>query len=1026
MWAASSATGGQLNKDFLCWDDRNGEPNLAAIAPQPIGIGYSGFGVITYPANGSTIYTNTPIIAGTTSDPSQTFSLNSGAVPAQSVTSNDAGNWSYPSSGVWSWTYGSTVTVTLSNTGWPNNSTTFTIACPPGKQLSSGSCVDVDECATVTPNGGCGSNATCSNTDPGRTCTCDAGYTGDGIVCSQTLTNTVAITSPANGSNINTVTPTVGGTATPNTVVTLTYGNNSTTITSNGSGNWSFPVPTSWGLMFGSPSVTFIASVSSGVTSRTTVSILCDAGYSASGQTCTDIDECAENNGGCDSNATCTDRAGLPPLCACNAGYDGNGIVCTFGGASPSTDQIFIVDPADGSNLTTTTPTVRDNENLNSATNSTPSISFTLTDGTSSTSSNSTDGLGLWSYQIPASWNWRWGSTVMLTAYVSSGQSSRVFYSIPCPPGTEANAGGTACVDVNECSQTGVCPSGHTCSNTDGSFLCLAPAATPTPTAATIENNSGTTDNLGDVEIQGPEGMKAVGSGCTMRIGGDNGLGSMMFGLISLFLARRSRRRLRQFFGANLPFLMVLVAVAAALLVPATGRAEEGNGSLDVEQFDAVVPGEGALNQPYGRVDSLDAKWMLGLGVQYSLQPLRLVRAVPTDTRKEGDVVPAMLRWEFLARKMLGAYADFQVAVPYVDTLGDPDWTIGGRSKSDLTASTLGDVRTSLGLDIMKLIKGSPERRPGGFGLALRTTVWTPVGGDKTVAALHGEESARYEPRIVADYLTSNGYHFGLGVGYHIRKKSQILHVVNGSAYRWGVFAEGPLWRDSKWVGTFFGAEQTAKQIDPQDPESNMPSNVFSPREVMGGVVSDYGKLMTTFAMGVGLNGAVGSPKRRYLAQVAYSLDEIKMRDSVVDREERKKEKEKEKEQVAVAACPSGKTCERVINVSIYFLTGSSHIRVEQARKVSEALAQIKPGERVIGVEVEGRTDNRGSKEYNRALSGRRADSAFELLSSGGIPRSIMKVAGFGFEKPVAHNNDETGRQKNRQVDIRIKVSTTP
>lgn len=41
--------------------------------------------------------------------------------------------------------------------------------------------VDVNECATGQNN--CHSNASCANTPGGFTCTCNAGYIGDGITC---------------------------------------------------------------------------------------------------------------------------------------------------------------------------------------------------------------------------------------------------------------------------------------------------------------------------------------------------------------------------------------------------------------------------------------------------------------------------------------------------------------------------------------------------------------------------------------------------------------------------------------------------------------------------------------------------------------------------------------------------------------------------------------------------------------------------------------------------------------------------
>ena len=40
---------------------------------------------------------------------------------------------------------------------------------------------DIDECATDADN--CDTNAACTNTPGGFTCTCNQGYTGDGVTC---------------------------------------------------------------------------------------------------------------------------------------------------------------------------------------------------------------------------------------------------------------------------------------------------------------------------------------------------------------------------------------------------------------------------------------------------------------------------------------------------------------------------------------------------------------------------------------------------------------------------------------------------------------------------------------------------------------------------------------------------------------------------------------------------------------------------------------------------------------------------
>ncbi|WP_437284977.1 FG-GAP-like repeat-containing protein [Sorangium sp. So ce406] len=54
----------------------------------------------------------------------------------------------------------------------------------------------------------------------------------------------------------------------------------------------------------------------------------CNAGYEGDGVTCTDVDECALGTDDCDTNATCTDTPGSF-TCACNAGYEGDGVTCT-------------------------------------------------------------------------------------------------------------------------------------------------------------------------------------------------------------------------------------------------------------------------------------------------------------------------------------------------------------------------------------------------------------------------------------------------------------------------------------------------------------------------------------------------------------------------------------------------------------------------------------------------------------------------------------------------------------------------
>jgi outer membrane protein OmpA-like peptidoglycan-associated protein len=75
-------------------------------------------------------------------------------------------------------------------------------------------------------------------------------------------------------------------------------------------------------------------------------------------------------------------------------------------------------------------------------------------------------------------------------------------------------------------------------------------------------------------------------------------------------------------------------------------------------------------------------------------------------------------------------------------------------------------------------------------------------------------------------------------------------------------------------------------------------------------------------------------------------------------------------------------------------------------------------------IRVEGHTDGKGSDEYNMNLSKRRADTVKTLLMQRGVAESRIEVIGFGKTMPVATNETEAGRQKNRRVEIKIAPQT--
>jgi len=71
-----------------------------------------------------------------------------------------------------------------------------------------------------------------------------------------------------------------------------------------------------------------------------------------------------------------------------------------------------------------------------------------------------------------------------------------------------------------------------------------------------------------------------------------------------------------------------------------------------------------------------------------------------------------------------------------------------------------------------------------------------------------------------------------------------------------------------------------------------------------------------------------------------------------------------------------------------------------------------------VNIEVAGHTDNRGSDKYNMNLSQQRAEAVRNYLISKGIAADRLTAKGYGESQPVADNDTDEGRFKNRRVEL--------
>jgi outer membrane protein OmpA-like peptidoglycan-associated protein len=103
----------------------------------------------------------------------------------------------------------------------------------------------------------------------------------------------------------------------------------------------------------------------------------------------------------------------------------------------------------------------------------------------------------------------------------------------------------------------------------------------------------------------------------------------------------------------------------------------------------------------------------------------------------------------------------------------------------------------------------------------------------------------------------------------------------------------------------------------------------------------------------------------------------------------------------------------------ILFPFDSASLRPE-ARDNLRSLAESLRDNARTDVLIVGHTDSTGRPGYNQGLSERRARSAADFLAGQGVARGRLRTEGRGESEPIASNESEADRQRNRRVEVAI------
>lgn len=128
-----------------------------------------------------------------------------------------------------------------------------------------------------------------------------------------------------------------------------------------------------------------------------------------------------------------------------------------------------------------------------------------------------------------------------------------------------------------------------------------------------------------------------------------------------------------------------------------------------------------------------------------------------------------------------------------------------------------------------------------------------------------------------------------------------------------------------------------------------------------------------------------------------------------------------DKARVTVSAAAIEQTLMSTGKAVIYGITfdfDKAQIKPESQAQL-EQIAHLMSEHADLKLSITGHTDNQGSADYNQKLSQRRADAIVEaLVNQYRIAATRLRAQGIGAASPVASNDSEEGRAKNRRVEL--------
>jgi len=105
------------------------------------------------------------------------------------------------------------------------------------------------------------------------------------------------------------------------------------------------------------------------------------------------------------------------------------------------------------------------------------------------------------------------------------------------------------------------------------------------------------------------------------------------------------------------------------------------------------------------------------------------------------------------------------------------------------------------------------------------------------------------------------------------------------------------------------------------------------------------------------------------------------------------------------------------VKLEVYFDTNQSKIKAQYAKTLKDAAVYLKKDTQAR-YRISGHTDNVGAAKKNIKLSQNRANAIKAFLVKAGVKSVQLEAVGRGPNEPIAPNDTEDGKAKNRRVEI--------